>query len=184
VTRGQDASFGARLRRLREAAGLTQEELAERAGLTARGISDLERGARNHPYPHTVRSLAAALELPEDERSSLFAAVPKRSGGRPSPTVAPGATSPVPLTSLVGRERNLEEIDLLARRGQAAHAHGTWWRRKTRWPSRAHMPETSSRTVRSSPWPLGPRPRGSDRRQVAGVREAEGQTPREALHPT
>jgi transcriptional regulator with XRE-family HTH domain len=58
VSRGQDALFGARLRGLREAAGLTQEELAERAGLTAKGISALERGARNRPYPHTVRSLA------------------------------------------------------------------------------------------------------------------------------
>ncbi len=39
---GQHAPFGARLRRLREAAGLTQEELAERAGLTAKGISGLD----------------------------------------------------------------------------------------------------------------------------------------------
>ncbi|MDQ5818577.1 MAG: helix-turn-helix domain-containing protein, partial [Actinomycetota bacterium] len=67
-TRGQDAPFGAHLRRLRDAAGLTQEELAERASLTARGISDLERGRRRHPYPHTVRSLADALGLSEDER--------------------------------------------------------------------------------------------------------------------
>ena len=78
MSRAQDAPFGARLRRLREAAGLTQEELAQRASLTAKGISDLERGARNRPYPHTVRSLADALELSEDERAALFAAVPKR----------------------------------------------------------------------------------------------------------
>ena len=64
---GQDAApnFGARLRDLREAAGLTQEELAERAGLTAKAISMLERGERKRPYPHTVRSLADALELSE-----------------------------------------------------------------------------------------------------------------------
>ncbi|MDQ4002694.1 MAG: helix-turn-helix domain-containing protein, partial [Actinomycetota bacterium] len=49
MSRGQDAPFGARLRRLREAAALTQEELAQRAGLTAKGISDLERGARRRP---------------------------------------------------------------------------------------------------------------------------------------
>ncbi|MGH3146314.1 MAG: helix-turn-helix domain-containing protein, partial [Rubrobacter sp.] len=54
VGRVTEASpFGTRLRRLRKAAGLTQEELADRAGLTARGISDLERGARKRPYPHT-----------------------------------------------------------------------------------------------------------------------------------
>ena len=42
----QHTSFGTELRRHREAAGLTQEELAERAGLAAAAISALERGAR------------------------------------------------------------------------------------------------------------------------------------------
>jgi DNA-binding XRE family transcriptional regulator len=42
-----EAPFGVRLRRLREAAGLTQEELAARAGLSAKGISDLERWLRS-----------------------------------------------------------------------------------------------------------------------------------------
>src|SRR3712207_152412 len=66
--------------RLRDAAGLTQEELAERAGLTAKGISDLERGRRRHPYPHTVRSLADALDLSEDEHTALVSSVPSRGG--------------------------------------------------------------------------------------------------------
>ena len=43
--------------------GLTQEELAERSGLSARGISDLERGRRSRPYFETVRLLASALGL-------------------------------------------------------------------------------------------------------------------------
>src|SRR5919206_2140351 len=51
------------LRRYRVAARLTQEELAERAGLSVRGLSDLERGARTRPRPHTVRQLATALAL-------------------------------------------------------------------------------------------------------------------------
>jgi predicted ATPase/transcriptional regulator with XRE-family HTH domain len=119
---GEDVSFGARLRRLREAAGLTQEELAERAGLTRKAISVLERGERKRPYPHTVRSLADALGLPEDERASLLAAVPRREQGNltsyrpeeePSP-IAPAAdvvpTLPAPPTPLVGRERELEEV--------------------------------------------------------------------------
>src|SRR3712207_6139239 len=80
-TRGQVAPFGAHLRRLREAAGLTQEELAERAGLTAKGISDLERGRRRRPYPHTTRCLADALGLSEHERGSLFAAVDRKVAG-------------------------------------------------------------------------------------------------------
>jgi predicted ATPase/transcriptional regulator with XRE-family HTH domain len=111
VSRGQDAPFGARLRRLREATGLTQEELAGRAGLSAKNISDLERGERRRPYPHTVRALADALELSEDERAALFAAVPKRgSGGRTVLVVAPEPTLPMPPTPLVGRERNVQEI--------------------------------------------------------------------------
>ena len=69
-----------RLRRLREAAGLTQEELASRAGLSSDAMSRLERGQRKHPYPHTVRALVSALKLSEDERDALIASVPKRAG--------------------------------------------------------------------------------------------------------
>src|ERR687898_475037 len=78
MTREQDTPrnipFGVRLRRLREAAGLTQEELAAKAGLTAKAVSALERGERRRPYPHTVRSLADALGLAEGERLALQAA--------------------------------------------------------------------------------------------------------------
>jgi transcriptional regulator with XRE-family HTH domain len=63
--------FGDLLRRHRLAAGLTQEELAERASLSRRGISDLERGARSHPYRETVRVLADALGLAGGERSAF-----------------------------------------------------------------------------------------------------------------
>ena len=61
-------SFGKRLRQLREAAGLTREQLAEQAGLTASGIGALERGERQRPYPHTIRALATALGLSEEQR--------------------------------------------------------------------------------------------------------------------
>ena len=111
----QELSFGTRLRRFREAAGLTQEEVAQKAGLTPHAVSALERGTRRRPYPHTVRSLADALELPEDERAALVAAAPKRgraaAKGEAVNDLAP--TLPVPPTPLVGRERNLEEIKTL-----------------------------------------------------------------------
>jgi hypothetical protein len=48
--------FGRLLGQLRERAGLTQEALAERARLSAKAVSALERGRRQHPYPHTVGS--------------------------------------------------------------------------------------------------------------------------------
>ncbi|MDQ4128173.1 MAG: helix-turn-helix domain-containing protein, partial [Actinomycetota bacterium] len=108
---GQDVSFGARLRMLREAAELTQEELAERSGLTRKAISVLERGERKRPYPHTVRSLADALDLSERDRASLFEAVPKRgTATSAAPATSPEPDLPVPPTPLLGRERELGEI--------------------------------------------------------------------------
>ncbi len=67
-------AFGSVLRQFREAAGLSQERLAERAGLNLRGISDLERGARSTPRLETVRMLEDALELTSGEREELFTA--------------------------------------------------------------------------------------------------------------
>jgi transcriptional regulator with XRE-family HTH domain/tetratricopeptide (TPR) repeat protein len=67
------SSFGVLLRGWRLAAGLTQEALAEQAGLSARGIADLERGVRRFPYLHTVDRLATALGLHEQDRLRLLA---------------------------------------------------------------------------------------------------------------
>src|SRR5918911_1348542 len=52
-------------------AGLAQEQLREHAGLSRRGIADLERGARRAPYAHTVERLASALGLSDTERAAL-----------------------------------------------------------------------------------------------------------------
>ena len=64
-------AFGALLRRYRVAAELSQEALAERAHMSARGIRDLERGVRSKPYRGTVDQLAAALGLNAAEREAL-----------------------------------------------------------------------------------------------------------------
>jgi transcriptional regulator with XRE-family HTH domain len=56
--------FGALLRRSRQEAGLSQEELAERAGMSSKAIGALEGGDRQHPYPATVRRLPAAHSTP------------------------------------------------------------------------------------------------------------------------
>src|SRR5215470_8092915 len=71
---GEPVAFGALLRRYRLAAGLSQEALAERSGLSRRGIADLERGARNFPHGETIRRLATALEVDAVDRSALLAA--------------------------------------------------------------------------------------------------------------
>ena len=74
MTADDNAPFGALLRRCRTAAGLTQEELAERAGLSRRGVNDLERGARLHPRRDTVALLADALGLAGEDRSTFLSA--------------------------------------------------------------------------------------------------------------
>src|SRR5262245_28694537 len=78
-------AFGEQLRGFRERIGLTQEELAERAGLSAQGISALERGLRRRPYLPTVRALAEALDLSAPERAALATAVARDGSGRPEP---------------------------------------------------------------------------------------------------
>ncbi len=117
-----EAPFGARLRKLREARGFTQEELASRAGLSPNAVGALERGARKRPYPHTVRALADALGLDDEERAALWGAVPGRGKAAPSAAdaVPPVSASelPRPTTSLLGREEQLEEVTgLLVREG-------------------------------------------------------------------
>ena len=56
------ASFGELLRQHRLAQGLTQDALAERAGLSAHGIQKLERGT-TRPYRETAERLSRALQL-------------------------------------------------------------------------------------------------------------------------
>ena len=64
--------FARLLRQHRLGRGLTQEELAERARLSARAISDLERGLKRAPRASTVRLLAEALELTVDQAAALL----------------------------------------------------------------------------------------------------------------
>lgn len=67
-------SFATLLRRYRRAAGLTQAELAERAGLSTKAISSLERGVNQFPRRDTLRLLFDALQLNEEHRRLLEAA--------------------------------------------------------------------------------------------------------------
>jgi DNA-binding XRE family transcriptional regulator len=69
------------LKRLRQAARLTQEELAEAAGISVRSVSDLERGINRTTRKETARLLCEALDLSGSARE-LFEAVAR---GRPVP---------------------------------------------------------------------------------------------------
>jgi transcriptional regulator with XRE-family HTH domain len=102
-----DDSFGAMLARLRHAAALTQERLADRAGLSVRAISSLECGSR-HPRRLTVDRLAAALDLTAQQRADLLrAAIHQRRRPAPVGTLLEGGPAATPL---IGRRGELAEL--------------------------------------------------------------------------
>jgi predicted ATPase/DNA-binding XRE family transcriptional regulator len=105
-----DPTFRELLRQHRLAAGLAQEELAEKAGLSARGISDLERGARGYPHPDTVRRLASALDLCADENAVFTRAAPRPVSRPAPPTEAERTPFPRPMTPLIGREQEVVTV--------------------------------------------------------------------------
>ena len=108
-------SFAELLRSGRRSRGLTQEELAERARISVRAISDLERGLKQAPRPSTARQLVEALEL-EAEHAARFLAAAQRDGrhSKVSEREKPGAQRlPRELSSFVGREQELIELDVL-----------------------------------------------------------------------
>jgi pimeloyl-ACP methyl ester carboxylesterase len=69
-----DSGFAHVLRQQRLASGLTQEDLAERAKLSVRAISDLERGVNHAPRLSTVRMLSAGLDAGPSDAAALLAA--------------------------------------------------------------------------------------------------------------
>jgi predicted ATPase/transcriptional regulator with XRE-family HTH domain len=130
-------AFGALLRNHRRAAGLTQAELAERAGLSWRGVNDLERGARRTPHRDTLARLVAALDLTGDERAALEAAARRPAALAPAVSLVaaeregfhhlPIPRAPLPDrrvdSALIGREAEWQTLMgawAKASRGQAA----------------------------------------------------------------
>lgn len=110
-------SFGTLLRQNRRALGLTQEGLAERAGLSVREISNLERGARHAPRKDTVELLSGALDL-DDHARAAFAAAAGRVGksveplptGAAEPLVIGGLLGTIPTTRLVARDAEMARV--------------------------------------------------------------------------
>ena len=137
--------FAELLRQLRAEARLTQEELAEAAGLSPRSVSDLERGIHPTARKDTAALLAGALGLAEPVRTLFVAAArgrapvaevltamraeaaPAAPGGAMPPEAdgtPPGAPGVVPrqlpagAAFFAGREAELKQLDALL--GQAA----------------------------------------------------------------
>ena len=100
--------FGELLLRLRLAAGLSRDALAELAGLSATGIGALERGQRRAPHADTVRRLSEALQLSPEDATALADSVvryraPQTKGSRLQLSVTNAPTLIAPLAPLVGR---------------------------------------------------------------------------------
>ena len=103
---GEHLVFGDLLRQHRNAASLTQEDLAELAGLNPDTISLLERGERRRPHRYTMQSLAEALGLSQRDRLR-FEAAARRPTATPSARHTDLYSQPTPF---IGREREAEEV--------------------------------------------------------------------------
>ncbi|MDX3617871.1 helix-turn-helix domain-containing protein, partial [Streptomyces europaeiscabiei] len=109
-------TFGEMLRDLRRASGLTQEGLAEAAGLTARSIRDLERGRRQRPQRRTAELLVSALGLADADAAALLAA--GRTGRQGGPLADDGVTG----SGLLDRRGQLAVLERAA--GEARAGRG------------------------------------------------------------
>jgi tetratricopeptide (TPR) repeat protein/transcriptional regulator with XRE-family HTH domain len=115
---GED--FARLLKRLRIEAGLTQEGLAEAAGVSTRAVSDLERGVNLSARRDTARLLADALRLTGVERAAFEAAalrhapglsvLPGAEGTRRDAIAAATRTLPRDAANFTGRDDELTQL--------------------------------------------------------------------------
>ncbi|WP_433292042.1 tetratricopeptide repeat protein [Actinoplanes sp. CA-030573] len=100
--------FGELVRAHRRRLGLTQEELAERAGVSVRSIGKWEAGRVAAPRLFTLRVLADAFALSGDSREEFLGA------GTVGGDDIPPAQLPLDPAGFTGRDRELAHLDALA----------------------------------------------------------------------
>jgi len=124
VAEQPELSFAGLLRRLRAEAKLTQEELAEVAGLSPRSVSDLERGVNRTAHKDTALLLAGALGL-DGRVGELFVAAAR--GRRPAAHVltAKAAQGPGAFQAAVTRALPRDMTAFTGRRAELAQLIGT-----------------------------------------------------------
>ncbi|MBV9024452.1 MAG: helix-turn-helix domain-containing protein [Streptomycetaceae bacterium] len=119
---GGTRDVGTLLREERILAGLTQEQLADRSGISERTIRNLERGVSGPPRQKSVELLADALALPTDRRERLRFVL-----RAPCHTTEPATQSvdehsssymiprqlPAAIPHFVGREEAITELEAL-----------------------------------------------------------------------
>ncbi|MCV2490954.1 helix-turn-helix domain-containing protein [Geodermatophilus sp. YIM 151500] len=113
--------LGQVVRGLRLAADLTLEGLSEASGISARALSDIERGAARAPQHRTMLAIAQALDLPEADRAALLQAA---RDGRRRPQRAPSWRLPLPrdTADFTGREAELASVTAALTGARAARS--------------------------------------------------------------
>lgn len=125
--------FGSLLREFRLAAGLSQEALAERAGMSVDGISALERGTNKAPRRDTLDLLVQALRLSDEQRAAIEAAAIRPSRPRkPAERASKKHNLPSVATRLYGREREIGDVAALIKAGSLVSLTGAGGVGKTR----------------------------------------------------
>ncbi|WP_370383500.1 helix-turn-helix domain-containing protein [Catenulispora sp. GAS73] len=125
--------FGVALRRLRVAGMMSQEQLAQRAGLSVRAVRDMERGRVTRPRGDSIRLLAEALGLDPAARTEFVRASTRPAGPGPAGTIPVVAQLPLDVPCFAGRRpelawlnaqiaevrRNVEAVTVLSLSGVA-----------------------------------------------------------------
>src|SRR5579863_3922258 len=103
-------TFGGLLRHYRAAVHMSQQALADRAGISLQAVAALENGRRKVPYRDTLERLATALELSPSERSGFYRAAARKPTDSAFIRPRSGSTNlPRQFTSLVGRAGTIAE---------------------------------------------------------------------------
>jgi len=105
----EDRTFGGRLKAYRRRARLSQEDLAERSGISVRTIGGIERGQIESPHPATLRRLTGVFDGLELQQGELSAE--ERLPHQLPPNI----------TAFTGRRETIEELrELLDQTGPEA----------------------------------------------------------------
>jgi transcriptional regulator with XRE-family HTH domain/tetratricopeptide (TPR) repeat protein len=124
-----DASrFGVRLREHRIARALTQERLAERAGISANAVAALEAGRRRTPRLTTVERIVDALDLDDDDRAELIAAATSDADRRADEGRPIGAPGPVRVGADAEFPGVLRRFAFVGRPEELARLRSAWER--------------------------------------------------------
>jgi predicted ATPase/DNA-binding CsgD family transcriptional regulator/DNA-binding XRE family transcriptional regulator len=113
VPDNRSLEFSQLLRQYRSAAGLTQDQLSVRSGLSARAVSDLERGLHRAPRRDTLKRLGEALSLQGSDLERFVSSSEWRVRTSHPGAAATRSAVPVALTSFVGREQEVERLEAM-----------------------------------------------------------------------